>query len=70
MYQAPIINSYLPMEYPDLETSFPLPLVVPAGDRFQWNPVEFSGRIPAQGFSFSYSLALSAAELGINTVEV
>lgn len=68
MYQAPIINSYLPMEYPDLETSFSLSLVVPAGDRFQWNPVEFSGQIPAQGFSFSYSLALSAAELGIRTV--
>ena len=68
MYQAPIVNSYLPMEYPDLETSFPLPLAVPAGDQFKWNPVEFSGQIPVQGVSFSFSLALSAAELGIRTV--
>ena len=66
----PSINYYIPMEYPAIPDTHELPIVVPSGDRFQWNPVEFSGRIPAQGFSFSYSLALSAAERGINTVEV
>lgn len=69
MYQAPLVNYYLPMEYPELETSFPLPLVIPAGDRFQWNPVE-SFSSPIQGFSFSFALALAAAEHGIFPVEV
>lgn len=67
---TPEINYYIPMEYPEVESSHELPLVVPPGDQFQWNPVDFPGRIPVQGNSFNYSIALAAAELGINAIEV
>ena len=69
MEVIPVVNYYIPMEYPEISKTFELPIVVPPSDKFQWNPVDQS-QFPVQGFSFSFSLALAAAELGISTVEI
>jgi hypothetical protein len=72
MYNAPCVNEYFPLEYPELSEYIPEPAEYQG---FQWNPVPtiLPGDISPPDMSkgeYSLSLARDAYKVGIMPVEM